>query len=83
NPMLAQISHVQLAAHAGTIMGVETNSMQFYPEASMPEAAVHPGLFARVKGRVRLDSLGPAGFGYRIPEIARKLPSAAWEGGKA
>ena len=29
--MLAQISHVLLAAHAGTIMGVETNSMQFYP----------------------------------------------------
>jgi len=83
NPMLAQISHVQLAAHAGTIMGVETNSMQFYPEASMPEAAVHPGLFARVNGRVRLDSLGPSGFGYRLPEIARRLPPAAWEGGRS
>ena len=34
NPMLAQIPHVLLANHAGTIMGVETNSMQFYPEAS-------------------------------------------------
>ena len=47
NPMLAQIPHVLLAAHAGTIMGVETNAMQFYPEASMPEAAVHPGLYRR------------------------------------
>ncbi|MHC4843564.1 MAG: hypothetical protein ACYTEE_07165, partial [Planctomycetota bacterium] len=28
NPMLAQIPHVRLAAHAGTIMGVETNAMQ-------------------------------------------------------
>ncbi len=44
NPMLAQIPHVLLAAHAGTIMGVETNSMQFYPDASLPEEAVHPGL---------------------------------------
>ena len=31
NPMLAQIPHVLLAAHAGTIQGVETNAMQFYP----------------------------------------------------
>jgi len=83
NPMLAQISHIQLAAHAGTIMGVETNSMQFYPEASRPESAVHPGLFSRVNGRVRLDSLGPTGFGYRLPEIDRQLPAVAWEGGRA
>ena len=40
NPMLA--SHVLLAAHAGTIMGVETNAMQFYPEASAREARLHP-----------------------------------------
>jgi len=45
NPMLAQIPHVLLAQHAGTIMGVETNSMQFYPDASLPEAAVHPGIY--------------------------------------
>lgn len=83
NPMLAQIPHIQLAAHAGTIMGVETNSMQFYPDASKPEAAVHPGLFSRVGGRVRLDSIGPTGFGYRIDEISRILPDAAWEGGRA
>jgi len=30
NPMLAQIPHVLLAAHAGTIMGVETNAMQLW-----------------------------------------------------
>ena len=50
NPMLAQIPHVLLAAHAGTIMGVETNGMQFYPDASRPEAAVHPGLYRRRDG---------------------------------
>ncbi len=45
NPMLAQVSHVLLAAHAGTIMGVESNGMQFYPAASLLEEKVHPGLF--------------------------------------
>ena len=47
NPMLAQISHVGLAANVPTIMGVETNSMQFYPDASTAEAAVHKNLFRR------------------------------------
>ena len=83
NPMLAQISHIQLAAHAGTIMGVETNSMQFYPDASLPEARVHPGLFTRSGGRVSLDSLGSTGFGYRVREIGRVLPEPSWEGGRA
>jgi len=73
-PMLAQISHVQLAAHAGTIMGVDTNAMQFYPEVSGPEAAVHPGLYTRRNGRVDLGTLGTTGFGYRVAEIERKLP---------
>jgi L-alanine-DL-glutamate epimerase-like enolase superfamily enzyme len=82
NPMLAQIPHIQLAAHAGTIMGVETNSMQFYPDASMPEAAIHPGLFRRINGRVRLDSIGTTGFGYRVSEIKRQLPPAVWESGR-
>jgi len=77
NPMLAQIPHVRLAAHAGTIMGVETNGMQFYPEASAPEAAVHPGLYRRREGQVDLSTLSGPGFGYRIDEIDRPLPEAA------
>ncbi|MCA9411786.1 MAG: mandelate racemase/muconate lactonizing enzyme family protein [Candidatus Omnitrophica bacterium] len=74
NPMLAQIPHVQLAAHADTICGVETNAMQFYPEASSPEAKVHPGLYRRSDGRVDLSTLGQTGFGYRVDEIKRVLP---------
>jgi len=77
NPMLAQIPHCRLAAHAGTIMGVETNSMQFYPEASLPEAAVHPGLYTRRDGKVSLATLGGEGFGYRVNEIDRDLPAPA------
>jgi L-alanine-DL-glutamate epimerase-like enolase superfamily enzyme len=74
NPMLAQIPHVLLAAHAGTIMGVETNAMQFYPEASLPEAEVHPGLYQRREGCVDLSTLRGSGFGYRLDEIERTLP---------
>ncbi len=77
NPMLAQIPHLQLAAHVGTIMGVETNAMQFYPAASAAEAAVHPGLYQRRNGIVDLASIRGAGFGYRLDEIHRALPPVA------
>jgi L-alanine-DL-glutamate epimerase-like enolase superfamily enzyme len=76
NPMLAQIPHVLLAAHAGTIMGVESNGMQFYPEASIPEAAIHPGLYRRAGGMLDLSSIRGPGFGYRAGEINRVLPDA-------
>jgi L-alanine-DL-glutamate epimerase-like enolase superfamily enzyme len=81
NGMLAQIPHLRLAAHAGTIMGVETNAMQFYPDASIPEAQVHPGMYRRREGCGELSSLGTTGFGYRLDEISRELPptEAAWE----
>ena len=74
NPMLAQIPHVLLAAHVGTIMGVETNSMQFYPEASAAEEKVHPGLYCRKDGKLNLASIRGSGFGYRLAEIGRELP---------
>lgn len=77
NPMLAQVPHALLAAHAGTIMGVETNGMQYYPAASRIEAAVHPGLYQRRDGVIRLDTLGGPGFGYRLAEMARELPPPA------
>ena len=75
NPMLAQIPHLLLAAYAQTIMGVETNAMQFYPAASNPEASVHPGLYQRRNGQVDLATINGPGFGYRLSEIKRKLPA--------
>jgi len=74
NPMLAIMPHVLLAAHAGTIMGVECNAMQFHPEASLPEEEVHPGLHRRRGGMVDLATVCGAGFGYRVSEIKRDLP---------
>ncbi len=77
NPMIAQIPHVLLAAHAGTIMGVESNGMQFYPEASRAEAVVHPGLYQRRSGLLDFSTVQGPGFGYRLDEIHRELPSPA------
>ncbi len=77
NPMLAQIPHILLAAQMGTLMGVETNGCQYYPEASAPETKVHPGLYERRKGNIDWSSLKGSGFGMRVDEIERKLPDPA------
>ena len=76
NPMLAQIPHVRLAAHAGTIMGVESNGMQFYPAASIAEEKVHPGIYRRCNGMLDLSTISGPGFGYRVAEVERELPEA-------
>ena len=57
NPRYAQIPHVLLAAHVGTIKGVECNAPQFYPEASLDFEKVHPGLYERRNGVVVIKSL--------------------------
>lgn len=74
NPMLAQIPHLELAARVGTLFGVETNGMQFYPEASAIESEIHPGLYRRRNGKVNLSTVHGPGFGYRLDEMKRTLP---------
>ncbi len=76
NPMLAQIPHVRLAAHAGTIMGVESNGMQFYPAASAAEEKVHPGIYRRRNGQLDLSTISGPGFGYRQSEVEREIGEA-------
>jgi hypothetical protein len=58
--------------------------MQFYPDASLPEEAVHLGLYRRRDGRVDLSTLKGPGFGYRLAEIGRQLPApvASFPGSK-
>ncbi len=82
NPMLAQIPHLLLAAYGGTIMGVETNGMQFYPEASDPEAVVHPGIYRRRDGKVDLTTISGPGFGYQLDAIDRTLPEPTASAGR-
>ena len=74
NPMLAQIPHVLLASYVNTIMGVETNSMQFSPDVSNPEKKIHPGIYKRKYGKINLSTIKGPGFGYCIDKIKRKLP---------
>jgi L-alanine-DL-glutamate epimerase-like enolase superfamily enzyme len=81
NGLFAIVPHVLLASHAGTIMGVECNAMQFYPDASLPEEKVHPGLYRRRNGVLDLSTLHGPGFGYRGDEIARELPKPAVQAG--
>jgi L-alanine-DL-glutamate epimerase-like enolase superfamily enzyme len=76
NPMLAQLTHLLLAAHAPTIAGVETNGMQFYPAASAAEATVHPQAYCRRAGRVGFATLQGPGFGYAGAAAARTMPPA-------
>jgi hypothetical protein len=51
--------------------------MQFYPDVSQPEAAVHPGLYQRRAGHLDLSTISGHGFGYRLAEIKRALPEPA------
>ncbi len=78
NPMLSIVPHILLAAHAGTIMGVECNAAQFYPAASAVESLVHPGIYKRNNGVVDISTLKGSGFGYRVDEIKRELPPPAF-----
>ncbi|MDD2404096.1 MAG: hypothetical protein PHI56_06105 [Victivallaceae bacterium] len=64
NPMLAMIPHVQLARYIGTIMGVECNAPQFYPEVSRDYEARHPKLYRRYDGTIDLSTLSMVGLGY-------------------
>lgn len=83
NPMLSIIPHILLAAHAGTIMGVECNAAQFYPAASATESAVHPGIYKRADGVVDFSTLAGPGFGYRAEEIGRQLPPPVFDSSKS
>lgn len=78
NPMLSIIPHILLAAHSGTIMGVECNASQFYPETSLPESKIHPGIYKRSNGVVDFSTLSGSGFGYNGAEHARKLSTPAF-----
>ncbi len=73
NPMLAMIPHVRLAQYIGTIMGVECNAPQFYPEVSKDFAVRHPALYKRTGGMVDLSTLDGTGLGYQSGDIAGVL----------
>ncbi len=77
NPRLSMLAHVQLAAYAGTIRGVECNAPQFYPAASIFEESVYPGLYERRNGVVKAGMLSEPGLGVREKIVHIALPEPA------
>jgi len=77
NPGIALIQSVSLAGHLHTLKGVEANSRQFFPVASVAEAHVHPGVFKLKDGCIETASIRGTGLGYRWDEIGRKFDESA------
>lgn len=73
NPGLALLHSVGLGARLHPLMGVEANSRQYYPDASLPEAAVHPDIARVQKGVALTASLRGAGLGYQVERIEREI----------
>lgn len=58
NPRFAIRPHALLAAHVGTIRGIECNAAQFCPAASDGFEKIVPGLHERRGGVIRIGELG-------------------------
>jgi L-alanine-DL-glutamate epimerase-like enolase superfamily enzyme len=70
NPSLALIQAVGMGARLHTMMGLEANSRQFFPDATPPgEQAVHEGLFRVRRGLASTASLQGTGLGYQMDKI--------------
>jgi len=70
NPGLSLLHSVGLGARLYTIMGVEANSRQFFPDAtSEAEKRVHGDIFRLQGGRARTGSLRGTGLGYQMEKI--------------
>ncbi len=75
NPSLSLMHSVGLGARLHTIMGVEANSRQFFPESTQgAEKAVHGGIFSIVRGDADTSSLQGTGLGYQMD----KMVAAGW-----
>ena len=70
NPSLALIHAVGMGARLYTMMGLEANSRQFFPQATPPgEQSVHKRLFRVRRGVASTASLQGTGLGYQMDQI--------------
>jgi L-alanine-DL-glutamate epimerase-like enolase superfamily enzyme len=70
NPGLALLHSVGLGARLHTIMGVEANSRQFFPDSTSPaEQRVHAGIFSLQNGEADTSSLRGPGLGYQMERL--------------
>lgn len=72
NPGIALIHSAGFAGRTYPLKGLEANSCQYFPNSSVREAKVHPGIFRRRNGRLNLNSLRGYGFGLRMKEILQE-----------
>ncbi len=70
NPSLSLIHSVGMGARLYTIMGVEANSRQFFPDATTEaEQRVHGGIFNVRRGQAETSSLQGTGLGYQMDKL--------------
>jgi L-alanine-DL-glutamate epimerase-like enolase superfamily enzyme len=70
NPSLSLMHSVGLGARLDTIMGVEANSRQFFPQVTQEaEKAVHGGIFRLRDGQADTLSLQGTGLGYQMDRM--------------
>ncbi len=70
NPSLSLIHSVGMGARLYTIMGVEANSRQFFPDATTEaEQHVHGGIFNVRRGQAETSSLQGTGLGYQMDKL--------------
>lgn len=72
NPGIALLHSAGFAGRTYPLKGLEANSCQYFPNSSIREAKVHPGIFRRRNGRLNLNSLQGCGFGFRMEEILKE-----------
>ncbi|MGB9607939.1 MAG: enolase C-terminal domain-like protein [bacterium] len=71
NPAISLVHSAGFAGRTFPLKGLESNSCQYFPNASVREAKVHPGIFRRKNGFLNLESLSGYGFGFRMEEIEK------------
>ncbi len=70
NPGISLIHSVGMGARLYTMMGVEANSRQFFPDAATAaEQAVHGGIFNVRRGVADTTSLQGTGLGYQMDRL--------------
>jgi len=73
NPGISLVHSAGLAARLRGVNAIEANSCQYFPQANLAAARVHPGLFRRRGGRVCLESVRGPGLGLRWDEIGADM----------
>jgi L-alanine-DL-glutamate epimerase-like enolase superfamily enzyme len=73
NPGIALVQSVGMASRLPVTRPFETNVLQYFPNASLPEAELFPGIFHVNGGEVSSEGIEGPGLGYRIAENRREI----------